>query len=148
MPGATVAHECWRWLVWNRAPFYIDQLCISPPYTVYADPEQKQAENQRISKLNASAYVGATHGILGIPPGGRGEWTMVELRILGKRAARLPDDFGDASALLGLGLGYVSRELDALHVCGGSLHPAHKDHCRLSMVTRTGSHHQSSGADD
>lgn len=67
--------------MWNRAPFYIDQLCISPPYTVYADPEQKQAENQRISKLNASAYVGATHGILGIPPGGRGEWTMVELRI-------------------------------------------------------------------
>jgi hypothetical protein len=108
MPGATVAHECWRWLVWNRAPFYIDQLCISPPYIVYEDLKQKQEENQRISKLNASAYIGAAHGILGVPPGGRGEWTMVELRILGKRALRLPDDFGDAAALVWLGPGYVS----------------------------------------
>lgn len=33
---------------------------------------------------------------------------MVELRILGKRALRLPDDFGDAAALMWLGPGYVS----------------------------------------
>jgi hypothetical protein len=108
MPGATIAHECWRWLVWNRAPFYIDQLCVSPSYTIFKDPEQVLAENQRISKLNASAYIGAVHGILGIPPGGRGEWTMVELRILGKRALLLPTDFGDATALTSLGPGYVS----------------------------------------
>ncbi|OIW29075.1 hypothetical protein CONLIGDRAFT_645214 [Coniochaeta ligniaria NRRL 30616] len=107
MPGATVAHECWRWLVWNRAPFYIDQLCVYPPYTVYDDPHQKQQENQRISKLNSAAYIGAAHGILGVPPGGRGEWTMVELRILGKRALRLPDDFGDAAALVHCGPGYI-----------------------------------------
>lgn len=108
MPGATIAHECWRWLVWNRAPFYIDQLCVSPPYTIYQDPQKKQEENQRISKHNASAYIGAAHGILGLPPGGRGEWTMVELRILGKRALRLPGDFGDAAALVQCGPGYVS----------------------------------------
>lgn len=33
---------------------------------------------------------------------------MVELRILGKRTLRLPDDFGDASALIQLGPGYAS----------------------------------------
>jgi hypothetical protein len=108
MPGATIAHECWRWLVWNRAPFYIDQLCVPPSYTIFKDPEKVLAENQRISKLNASAYIGAVHGSLGIPPGGRGEWTMVELRILGKRALLLPTDFGDATALTSLGPGYVS----------------------------------------
>lgn len=111
MPGATIAHECWRWLVWNRAPFYIDQLCVSPSYKIFRDPDQVLAENQRISKLNASAYIGAAHGILGIPPGGRGEWTMVELRILGKRALLLPEDFGDAAALTFLGPGYVSKLL-------------------------------------
>ena len=71
MPGATVAHECWRWLVWKRAPIYIDQLCISPLYTVYEDPKQKQKEKQRVSKLNPSAYIGAAYGILGVPPGER-----------------------------------------------------------------------------
>jgi hypothetical protein len=121
MPGATVAHECWRWLVWNRAPFYIDQLCISPPYIVYEDPERKQEENQRISKLNASAYIGAAHEILGVPTGGRGEWTMVELRILGKRALHLPDEFGDAAALTKLGPGYVSLLVAVYTICRLSL---------------------------
>lgn len=109
MPGGTTAHECWRWLVWNRAPFYIDQMCVSPPYTIYTEPQEILKENRRISQLNASAYIGAEHGILGLPPGGRGEWTMVELRILGKRAIRLPEDFGDAAALTFLGPGYVSH---------------------------------------
>lgn len=108
MPGATITHECWRWLVWNWAPFYIDQLCVYPPYTVHTDPIKKQEENQQVSKLNAIAYVGATHGILGNPSGGRGEWTMVELRILGSRALHLPDNFEDPSALLKFGPGYVS----------------------------------------
>ena len=111
MPGATLTHECWRWLVWNRAPFYIDQLCINPPYRIYADPRRIREEEQRISRLNASAYIGATNGILGVPPGGRGAWSVVELRILGSRAVRLPPDFGDAAALLKLGPGYVSLSL-------------------------------------
>ena len=108
MPGATIAHECWRWLVWNRAPFYVDQICISPSYRIYEDPERALVEDQRISQLNASAYIGAKYGILGLPPGGRSEWTMVELRILGNRALCLPEDFGDPAALTFLGPGYVS----------------------------------------
>ncbi len=142
MPGSTVSHECWRWLVWNRAPFYIDQLCVSSPYTVYKDPQQEQQEDRRISKLNAAAYIGAAHGILGVPPGGRGVYTTAELRILGKRALRLPSDFGDPAALRLLGPGYVSLPKPTSPSQEGT-----EKGRRLSTVIHFGRRRQSSSAD-
>lgn len=111
LPGATIAHECWRWLVWMHAPFYIDQLCIDPPYRVYENSQKRNDENSRIAMSNKAAYDGARYGIIGTPLGGAGLYSTMEQQVLGeKKCVIIPRSFDDPQALQELGWGYVSNE--------------------------------------
>lgn len=110
LPGATIAHECWRWLVWMHAPFYIDQLCIFPPYNSKLTPNspEAKAEGDRIDRLNRPAYDGARYGIIGTPLGGAGLYSTIEQQLLGDRCVMIPPAFGNSRAIEELGWGYVS----------------------------------------
>ncbi|RDW65546.1 hypothetical protein BP5796_10238 [Coleophoma crateriformis] len=124
-PGALIVHECWRYLVYRHDPFYIDELCIHPPYKVYNTPEQRQREDDRISSQNIAAYLGAELGVIGTASGGAGKYSVEEQRILGDRAKPVPAQFGDPNALMELGEGYIvdgdTHWVPALFTWGGKL---------------------------
>ncbi|RDW59842.1 hypothetical protein BP6252_12929 [Coleophoma cylindrospora] len=124
-PGALIVHECWRYLVYLHDPFYIDELCIHPPYKVYNTPEQRQREDDRISSQNIAAYLGAELGVIGTASGGAGKYSVEEQRILANKSKPVPAQFGNPNALMELGEGYIvdgdTHWVPALFTWGGKL---------------------------
>lgn len=96
MPVNAEAHEAFRLMQENGAPFYIDQLHLTQPWDPNA-PDQ-QAEDRRVAAENRRAYESATVGILGTGVGGGGVNSIVEQRILRDRIQELPGRFGSPSA--------------------------------------------------
>lgn len=52
--------------------FYLDQLCINPPYNTEARGDEAKREGDRVTLWSTLAYMGAKFGIIGTPLGGAG----------------------------------------------------------------------------
>lgn len=70
-----------------HAPFYLDQLCVDPPYNTKLPENSPEAdeEGKRVDRLNRLVYGGARYGIIGTPLGGAGLYSTVEQEILSDR---------------------------------------------------------------